>query len=158
MSGHIARAHEDPVGLLMQLYTDRRTPDECWPWIGALTRKGYAVVGIDYRQHRVARIVLGLDVDDPRQACHRCDNPPCVNPDHLFPASPAGNQHDKANKGRPARGETNGGGRKLTTEQVREIRRLVRGGETRTAVGERFGVTRTMVGMIVDRKKWSHVE
>ena len=89
------------------------------------------------------------------QACHTCDNPVCINPSHLFAGTPLANQRDKVAKGRQARGERNGGGGRLTTSDVTEIRSMLSTGMTCTAVAEHFPVTRTMIGHIKNGRAWA---
>jgi hypothetical protein len=84
--------------------------------------------------------------------CHHCDNPPCVNPEHLFLGTQADNMRDMITKGRRARqtGE-NAPGRKLTAEQVEEIRKAI--GTTR-AIASRFGISQSQVSKIRRREQW----
>lgn len=135
--------------------------DECWPWMGTLTVKGYGQLsygrGASVRAHRLAHYLA--TGEQPENVCHRCDNPPCCNPSHLFSGTYADNQHDKGAKGRAARGAANGGGGKLTDDDVRAIRRAVdAGGSTQRQIGERYGITGTMVGYIARGRKWAHVQ
>lgn len=102
--------------------------DGCWPWTGHKDKKGYGVFhpcrGRGQRAHRLMyghanNVSLG-----PRDiVCHRCDNPSCVNPSHLFLGTHADNRADCVAKGRQAKGEKNGRSI-LTDAQVVEIRRL----------------------------------
>ncbi len=88
---------------------------------------------------------------------HKCDNPPCVNPAHLFLGTNRDNTHDAMAKGRMARGEANGSAR-LTRAEVIEIRRrYAAGGTTHRTLGVEYGVSRTTISYIVRRQCWRYV-
>lgn len=90
-------------------HVDRRGPDECWPWIGAKRFFGYGAFNIGKKKakgaHRVAWELTNGPIPDGLQALHRCDNPPCVNPAHLFLGTPRDNMRDAQAKGRTMRGD-----------------------------------------------------
>lgn len=88
--------------------------------------------------------------------CHRCDNPACVRPDHLFAGSQADNVADMVGKGRSRKGGKHWNA-KLTRGDVVEIRRLAARGMMQKDIAERFGVSGTTVHKIVHRKRWGHV-
>src|SRR5688500_12424982 len=77
--------------------------DECWPWQGAVTGTGHGrfwIAGRPHGPHRVAyQLATGTDPGD-LFVCHRCDNPPCCNPAHLFLGSARDNARDALKKGR----------------------------------------------------------
>jgi hypothetical protein len=139
-----------------------RVPSGCLEWQGYKNSKGYGRTTISrksYRVHRVAweikygPIPKGLDV------LHRCDNPPCCDPEHLFLGTRADNAHDMIAKGRAMRGERNNQA-KLTETDVLEIRRIyVRGSRKfgSCALGHYFGVTNSTIGGIIRREYWTHV-
>jgi len=82
---------------------------ECWIWQGRTNLKGYGVCyyrGRNYGAHRLAAHVwLGLDLSrSDLQVCHHCDNPPCVNPDHLFIGTAKDNHEDRMKKGGEIKG------------------------------------------------------
>jgi hypothetical protein len=112
----------------------RGQPHECWPWIGALTDKGYGYCypygaeGGRYRAHRVGFfIVTGVDPGE-FGTTHSCDNPPCCNPAHAIPSTQTMNLANMRAKGREYKfpiivGE-NAPHAKLTDDEVSEMRRL----------------------------------
>ena len=83
------------------------TPSGCWEWNGYKDRDGYGFVSIagkEWRTHRLsAALWLGFDLTSRLFICHKCDNPPCFNPDHLFLGTPADNTADMIAKGRLVR-------------------------------------------------------
>ncbi len=155
LSAHVAKRHRaDLSALLVEAYTDRRGPDDCWPWRGTRAGEGYAVIVVDRRQIRVSSLLV--EVGPGQEGCHTCDWPPCANP-ALFAGTRAENQQDKARKGRSARGEGNGGGGRLTEADVRQIRARLIAGETGLSLAREFGVSRTMVSYIKLDRQWRHV-
>ena len=79
-------------------------PDECWLWIGAKARHGYGMIAVNGKHrkaHRVAwEIANGATFPEGMSACHTCDNPPCVNPAHIWPGTMKDNLRDASKKGR----------------------------------------------------------
>src|SRR5688572_12699995 len=93
----------------------RGKPDECWPWTGGGMPQGYGHFqtgsGTDgtrktWKAHRYAWTLLVGPIPDGLHLCHHCDNPPCVNPAHMFIGTHRENNADKVAKMRQARGET----------------------------------------------------
>lgn len=76
--------------------------DGCWEWRGAVDRDGYGIFSYANETRRAARVALELDGRAPgdRFACHHCDNPRCVRPDHLFVGTNQDNMQDMVRKGR----------------------------------------------------------
>ena len=108
--------------------------------------------------HRLAWDLVHGPVPDGLCVLHKCDNPPCFNPDHLFLGTHADNIADKVAKGRQARGES-AGGSKLTEGCVRSIRKLyAAGGWTYARLGRLFEVHESSVRRILSNKTWRHVE
>lgn len=145
--------------------------DGCWEWRAAggcrkITHYGWLVVdGKNTRAHRFSWQIHYGDIPDGLFVCHKCDNPCCVRPDHLFLGTCADNNADAIAKGRmlppPAmyvdnRGERCGAA-KLKQEDVILIRELREAGWELLPLAKRFGISRTQVHNIVARKKWAHL-
>lgn len=135
--------------------------DGCWEWTGAVKSNGYGHLGIKYQTflaHRVAWTLAYGPIPDSLVVCHKCDNRLCCRPDHLFLGTIADNQHDMFSKGRGrigiGPGELNEQA-KLTASEVQTIRAMhAAGTHTQSALAAMFGVGRTTITMIVNRKNW----
>ncbi len=149
----------------MKKYLESRVlkePGGCWLWQGPLDNVGRgklewrrAGVPTVWRAHRAAYIVFKGDLGN-LHVCHTCDNPSCVNPDHLFLGTHLDNMADRDAKGRQPKGIEQGNA-VLTEDQVREIRRLVAGGMSMTDTASHYGVNHATVWRVVNRKGWKHI-
>lgn len=103
---------------------DRRGPDECWPWLAACREGGYGHIKVKGKMqsaHRVSWHIHNGLIPDGLCVLHHCDNPACVNPDHLFLGTVADNNRDRASKGRCYHGPRNWF-RTFSEDQIRDIR------------------------------------
>ena len=139
--------------------------DTCWNWTAAKSSKGYGRFKLDGKlqsPHVLSfKLTTGLNTAG-KQVCHHCDNPSCVNPDHLFLGTNADNMKDCYNKGRSSFVVGNKGSAqhnsKLTEEQVLEIRRLyATGNYSHRALAKIYNVNHRLIGNIVKRLCWKHV-
>lgn len=90
--------------------------DDCMEWMGQRLPKGYGTLAINSVRtyaHRVAYSLAFGPIPDGFQVCHRCDNPPCCNPTHLFLGTALDNARDRVAKGRSRNGP-NAPGRQRT--------------------------------------------
>jgi hypothetical protein len=133
--------------------------DACWLWVGATNEHGYGVLTVDrksVRAHRFSYELAGLSLKPTDHLCHKCDNPPCVNPAHLFLGDAAANSRDASRKGRMHRGERNGSA-VLAADQVVEIRRLAALGVKKAQLTRTYGVSYGCIGAILDGITWRHL-
>lgn len=129
----------------------------CWRWSGATDALGYGnlkIQGLRVLAHRFSFAVFNCR-EPQKFVCHKCDNPNCVNPDHLFEGSQTDNMHDCSVKGRfgDRKGEANAC-RKLDDEAVRFIRNSDLTGPQLALM---FGVSRSAVFQAKSGATWSHV-
>jgi hypothetical protein len=142
---------------------------DCIHWPGSVTAGGYGRVGHIYAHRFVWEITNG-PIPKGLSVCHTCDNPPCVNPRHLFLGTHAENHKDKDQKGRsnnaakPRRGVFNGNS-KLTDKDVIDIRRRavigIKGSRTQrgnlAALAREYSVQPTLIWAVAKRRLWKHV-
>jgi hypothetical protein len=142
---------------------DKNGPGGCWLFTGGLSN-GYACISFEGKVIKGSRVMLAEKLGRPlghkMEACHTCDNPACLNPDHLFEGTHIQNMHDMRKKGRDAKAlGTAHPNHKLKDEQAAEIRRLyARGDVSMSQLGARYGVHKTTIGYVVNRTKWKHVK
>lgn len=134
----------------------------CWNWGAYKDKLGYGHFWPVHRPgvlaHRFSWEIHNGPIPDGLFVCHKCDNPPCVNPDHLFLGSAKDNSQDMVAKGRAGRvdPEKNGGGGKLKRRDVREIRDLW-SVMSRQQLADLYHVTHGMIGHIVKNRVWKGV-
>lgn len=140
-----------------------KTDDGCWLWNGSRTERGYGRIGGSDKKVLLAhRLSWKIHFGEPRGLCvlHRCDNPPCVNPDHLFLGTVLENNEDMREKGRGTRPPYHSGEShpraKLTLEEVLQIRSSYSPRKvTRSQLADRFGVSEGTIKAILSRRNWN---
>jgi hypothetical protein len=140
-----------------------RTGDGCWPWLGLRTLHGYGQLGIGSatdgtrttgHAHRVAYELAVGPIPPGMAILHRCDNPPCVRPDHLLVGSQRANIDDMVSKNRSTHGEHHPQV-KLTAGQVVEIRnRYALGGILQRELAAEFRTTQGNISAIIRGALW----
>jgi hypothetical protein len=137
-----------------------REPDGgCWVWTANLSRGygAYRLLGKMQKAHRISYELAHGPIPPDTCVLHRCDNPPCVNPDHLFLGTRAENNADRAAKGRSAdqAGDANSAA-KLTSNEARLIKeRYGAGGVSQRQLAAEFGVSQSNINWIVRGATWT---
>jgi len=136
--------------------------DQCWPWTAGYFPDGYGVFKMRSRLWRASRLAYALthpDFDERLCVLHKCDNPACCNPSHLFAGTKGDNNRDRKKKqrSRPLIGERHQNS-KLTEVDVIAIRMLYDTGNfSQDRLGRMFRVSQTVIGEVVRRETWRHV-
>ena len=134
----------------------------CWVWAHYRKPDGYGqfnYAGRAVLAHRAAFEAVNGVVPEGMCVCHRCDNPPCVNPDHLFLGTHADNMRDMSRKGRSGapQGERHGAA-KLSEHDVSVIKILLDLGVKQHRLATLYGVSKASVSNINTGRKWASAE
>lgn len=150
-----------PIAARFWSHVDKNAENGCWVWTAFIDHKGYGQWTVHKRALKASRVSYFLSFgEDPGSlfVCHRCDNPPCVNPAHLFLGTVLDNAADMVRKGRKPRGESSTLS-KMTSAQVREMCDLYASGiVTVLELARRFNISHTTAQSIIAGERWQHVE
>ena len=150
----------------MQRFWDKvQKTETCWFWTGAQSSAGYGQIRIDGKSiyaHRMAYELLIGPIPDGMFVCHHCDNPACINPEHLFAGTAQDNASDMAKKKRwgKARRLPRGSAvksSKLTEAQVVEIKRAISMNLPQPGIARQYGVSTTTINLIARGIAWKWV-
>jgi hypothetical protein len=138
--------------------------NQCWEWKGKIDAYGYGYIcnnNKTLKSHRVSYEIYYSEPLGDLHCLHKCDNPSCVNPLHLFSGTNFDNIRDKVNKGRCYTGNQKGqnnGASKLTDIDVKNIRMLHNTKNYTThKLGEMYNVHRSTISYIVNNKTFKHL-
>lgn len=140
-------------------YVSMNNTTGCWDWTGNICFYGYGRINYkmkSYRANRAAFILFKQTDPGKLLVCHKCDNTKCVNPDHLFLGTQKDNMKDCKAKKRTAYGHKNGSS-KLKENDVLIIKDLAKKNLTHLEISKRFGVSRANIGLILNNKRWKHL-
>ena len=145
--------------LLQFIEIDDKT--KCWNWKSTKDKNKYGTKkykGKYYKTHRLFYEICNGKIPKDMCVCHRCDNPSCCNPDHLFLGTQLENIQDMINKNRQrsAIGEINKSS-KLTEIEVIEIRNLYAQGISSRQLGKKFNINKSTILHIIHRRSWKHI-
>jgi hypothetical protein len=154
---------------------NKNAPNGCWEWTGSNTH-GYGQIWVNGRLHRANRVSYEIhfgEIPDGLFVCHKCDNPACINPDHLFLGTNSDNMKDCSLKGRigfqkypwiihlkkkhTSKGEKHSQA-KLKEDQVVQMRRLFNDGMSIKNIAAIYKINPSHVGKIIRFKYWTHLK
>ena len=134
----------------------------CWNWTAAKSKKGYGRFKLNGKlesPHVISYQLFYNEETKGKDVCHKCDNPSCVNPRHLFLGSRSDNMMDCSNKNRLYISQLKGinhPSSKLTEEDVLKIKELIPN-HTLKEIGQMFNVKHQTISKIKQGKLWGHI-
>lgn len=150
-------------------HVQKARPDDCWFWLKTcIIRDGKKVPIFNFRNDggqyhgymayasRVAYLFENGSIPNNKIVCHTCDNPMCMNPNHMWLGTNEENTEDRNQKDRQAKGSSQGSA-KLTEEQILEIRQAYSLGETQQSIANRYKIDQRHVSRIVRKESWKHI-
>lgn len=135
----------------------KREVNECWIYKKCISTWGYGRLVIDKKfifAHRFSYELYYSPIPEGMFVCHKCDNPPCVNPSHLFLGTCADNNLDKLNKNRTKRGSSHWKS-KLNVTQVSSIREELKNGATGYELAKKYSVHPQTIYSIKYKDNWT---
>lgn len=158
----------DLAGVRCETFADRfwskvDPSGDCWLWTAHIKPQGYGqftvAKGRFYGAHQVAYVLVRGPIEAGLSVCHRCDNPPCVNPDHLFLGTQSDNAFDMLAKGRARRVRgTDHPSARLTEADVRAIRAAPAFPGRNKTLAARYGVSTRAIWCVITGATWAHVD
>ena len=135
--------------------------DGCWEWTACRNPSGYGMIIDDERRtrlsHRIAWQLTNGPIPQGVCVLHRCDNPPCCNPGHLFLGARLDNNVDRAAKGRGSKGMCIHTA-KLTEENVMDIIHAFGSGARPSDVAREWGISHPTAKAIMRGTSWKHIQ
>jgi hypothetical protein len=149
-----------PANNIRNFWAKVQKTDSCWFWTGCVDKCGYGQITIQYKMYKAHRVSWEMhcsDIPKGLLVCHHCDNPGCVNPEHLFLGTQKTNADDMVAKNRSLTGSKNHQS-VLTEEDVLEIKALLATKEySYPQIAAKFNVTVPLIWQIKDNRAWKHV-
>lgn len=150
---------QNSESILQHLKSRIKIVNGCWEYQVCGKRDKYGLIEINgktKRAHRISYELFVNEIPNGMCVCHKCDNPPCINPEHLFIGTNHDNRMDSVNKKRHSRGISRPLA-KFNEEEIREIRELYFKGHSIEVLALKYKVNYSTMYRIVKRHTWSHI-
>jgi hypothetical protein len=136
--------------------------DDCWNWVGPVNSKKYGSLCLATKRkgvrkstrfyaHRLAWELTNGPISDGLFVCHKCDNPRCCNPNHLFLGTPKENVEDMILKGRYCK-------HRLRKQQIKDIRNEYANGASQQEIATKYNVPYKVIHRVIFRKTWKKID
>jgi HNH endonuclease len=141
---------------------NKNTLSGCWEWSGSLKCGGYGlfrVKGRLYKAHRFSWILNVGSIPKGKLVCHKCDNPKCVNPAHLFLGTHTDNARDRENKNRRPifRGEAHPNSSLSDCQAVAIVEKYKTGRYSCRALAKEYDVASSTIHRLITKQTWRHL-
>jgi DNA-binding XRE family transcriptional regulator len=156
------RGHHFRIPAKKRFWEKVKKSDGCWEWQAHCNQLGYGTFVFrnkPWLAHRVSWVLCRGEIPKGKLVLHHCDNPGCVNPDHLYIGTNQDNTNDKMERGRinPVKGSRHYKA-KLSERDVIKIREMYASGDyLQREIAAIFNVTRTAICEITRGASWKHV-
>lgn len=139
----------------------RNFATDCWEWTGATHKQGYGNFyfrGKIWLAHRASWVLhKGVDLEPRQKVCHDCDNPKCVNPNHLFLGTQKDNMQDAASKGRLGKADVTGTKNPAAIFSDNQVRAILRDTRKLREIAAEYECAISTISMIRNGKNWPHL-
>lgn len=157
---YLKKNQVDKRSMITRFWENVIKTDYCWNWVGRVNLEGYGLIsenGKQYRANRISYQMKNGPIKNEMLICHKCNNPNCVNPDHLYEGTPKENSQDMILAGHSRKGIKNTNAI-LNEEKVLQIRKIYKEKKTSyKALSINFEVSEATIGQIIRRDTWTHI-
>jgi hypothetical protein len=145
----------------LEMYSIPEPNTGCWLWMNFLDKDGYGFIrdnGTRKRAHRFSYETYKGEIPKDNVVCHRCDNPSCVNPGHLFAGTKKDNTQDMLRKNRQGTFRLKGEENPKAKLKSSDILNIIKSTESYSKLARLYNVGKSTIARIKKRQTWAHIE